>query len=272
MSKDKNVFKPKQQSTTPQPQFKKNTWNWRNLFRFLEKPQSGGIKELAIYWLKKIVFYFFASTISAVIILRFLPIWITPTMLDRKFEAIENGQESEIHYTWTPYEEISKEAALAVVASEDQKFPEHFGLDLPAMWNAFKYNLKGKKIRGASTISQQVAKNVFLWQDRSYIRKILEFYFTILIEIFWGKERILEVYLNVAEMGKMTFGVQATAERYFGKSAAQISRNEAARIASILPSPRKYSINTPGPYVQRRTNQITRQMRAVGGTAYLKGL
>jgi monofunctional glycosyltransferase len=268
----KNYFGPQRNAPQSQQAKKEAITGWKRFFKFLEKPQSGGLLVMAKYWFKKIAFYFFASTFTAVIILRFLPIWITPTMLDRKFEAITSGEESEIHYEWKSYEKISKEAALAVVASEDQKFPEHFGLDLPAMWNAFRYNLKGKKIRGASTISQQVAKNVFLWQDRSYIRKVLEFYFTILIEIFWGKERILEVYLNVAEMGKMTFGVEATAQRYFGKSAANINRTEAARIAAILPSPRRYSISAAGPYVQRRTNQVTRQMRALGGTAYLKGM
>jgi monofunctional glycosyltransferase len=257
----------------PKPTKTKSSWfAWRPNFRFLQKPQNASWKELGIFWLKKIAFYFFTSTFVMVILLRFIPILITPTMIVRKFEAIGEGDKTELYYDWKSYDKISKEAALAVVASEDQIYPDHFGLDFGSMWNAFSHNLKGKKIRGASTISQQVAKNVFLWQGRSYIRKILEVYFTMMIEIFWGKERILEVYLNVAEMGDMTFGAEATAQRYFGKHASELNRNEAARIASILPSPRRYSITKPGPYVQKRTNQVMRQMRALGGTAYLEHL
>jgi monofunctional glycosyltransferase len=224
-------------------------------------------------WVLKKLFrgtlYFFGISIVWVILLKFIPVWITPTMIDRKFTAVFNGKDSEIHSDWTPYEDISKEAALAVVASEDQLFPDHYGFDFDAMWGAFKHNWKGKRIKGASTISQQVAKNVFLWQGRSYIRKILEVYFTFLIEVIWGKERILEVYLNVAETGKMTFGVEAASQRFFGHSASNISRNEAARIAAVLPSPNRFSIANPSNYVQRRTNFIMRQMRGLGGRAYI---
>jgi monofunctional biosynthetic peptidoglycan transglycosylase len=193
-------------------------------------------------------------------------------MLSRKIEAIADGKDSEIYYDWTPYNKISREAPLAVVAAEDQLFPEHYGFDFKSMGNAFQRNMKGKKIRGASTISQQVAKNVFLWQTRSYIRKAIEVYFTALIELIWGKQRILEVYLNVAEMGSMTFGVEEASKRYFGKSANDLNREQAARIAAVLPSPIKWSISKPGPYVVRRTGQIARQMRALGGPAYLSGL
>ncbi len=222
--------------------------------------------------LKKIyrgMLYFFGISLVWVIVLKFVPVWITPTMIDRKFDAIADGKNSEIHSDWTPYEDISKEAALAVVASEDQLFPQHFGFDFDAMWGAFKHNWKGKRIKGASTISQQVAKNVFLWQGRSYIRKVLEVYFTFLIEVIWGKERILEVYLNVAETGKMTFGVEAASQRFYGHSANNISRSEAARIAAVLPSPNRFSIANPSSYVQRRTNFIVRQMRGLGGKAYI---
>ena len=182
------------------------------------------------------------------------------------------NKDSEIYYDWTSYDKISKEAPLAVVAAEDQLFPEHYGFDFKSMNLAYKRNLKGKKIRGASTISQQVAKNVFLWQTRSYIRKAIEVYFTVLIELIWGKQRILEVYLNVAEMGDMTFGVEEASKRYYGKAANNLTRDQAARIAAVLPSPRKWSISKPGPYVVRRTGQISRQMRALGGPAYLSGL
>jgi monofunctional biosynthetic peptidoglycan transglycosylase len=159
-----------------------------------------------------------------------------------------------------------------VVAAEDQLFPDHNGFDFEAMGNAFSKNLKGKKLRGASTLSQQVAKNVFLWQSRSYVRKVLEVYFTVLIELIWGKERILEVYLNVAEMGSMTFGIEEASTRYFNTSAKNLTRQQAARIASVLPSPIKWSAAKPGPYVNRRTANIARQMRALGGVAYINDL
>ena len=222
--------------------------------------------------IKRAILFFFVSTIVMTFVYKFVPVWITPTMIDRKIEAISEGSDSEIHSDWEPYENISKEAALAVVASEDQLFPVHHGFDFESMWGAFLHNFKGKRIKGASTISQQVAKNVFLWQGRSYVRKVLEVYFTVLIELIWGKERILEVYLNIAEMGKMTFGVEATALKYYGHSANSLSRSEAARIAAVLPSPNRFSIKNPSNYVVRRTNAIARQMRRLGGRSYIKGL
>lgn len=237
--------------------------------RFLVFRENSSIYRWVLKKIYRGMLYFFGISLVWVIVLKFVPVWITPTMIDRKFDAIADGKNSEIHSDWTPYEDISKEAALAVVASEDQLFPQHFGFDFDAMWGAFKHNWKGKRIKGASTISQQVAKNVFLWQGRSYIRKVLEVYFTFLIEVIWGKERILEVYLNVAETGKMTFGVEAASQRFYGHSASNISRSEAARIAAVLPSPNRFSIANPSSYVQRRTNFIVRQMRGLGGKAYI---
>ena len=218
----------------------------------------------------KTLLYGFITSIITVFVLKFVPVWVTPTMVDRKITALFEGRDSEIHSDWESYDNISKEVALAVVASEDQLFPEHNGFDFDAMYGAFRHNLRGKRIKGASTISQQVAKNVFLWQGRSYVRKVLEVYFTALIELIWGKERILEVYLNVAETGKMTFGVEAAALRFYGHRAGSLSRTEAARIAAVLPSPNRFSISNPSGYIQRRTNFITRQMRGLGGKAYLK--
>lgn len=236
------------------------------------KPRLANIWVRLKRTLIRFIIFFFASSIGAVILFKFVPIPFTFTMLSRKIEAIAVGENSKIYYDWTPYDKISKEAPLAVVAAEDQLFPEHYGFDFKSMNTAFNRNLKGKKIRGASTISQQVAKNVFLWQTRSYIRKAIEVYFTVLIELIWGKQRILEVYLNIAETGDMTFGVEEASKRYFGKSAINLSREQSARIASVLPNPRKWSIAKPGPYVVRRTGQIARQMRALGGPAYLSGL
>ncbi len=220
----------------------------------------------------KVIYYFLFLSVGSVVLFKFLPIPFTITMLDQKIDAISNGDNSKINYDWESYSNVSREMHLAVVAAEDQLFPEHIGFDIKSMKNAFNHNLKGKKVRGASTISQQVAKNVFLWQGRSYIRKGLEAYFTLLIEIIWGKQRILEVYVNVAEMGHNLFGAEAAAQKYFGKSSKALSRTEAAKLASILPSPRKWSVTNPGPYVSRRVPKIARQMRALGGTAYLNGM
>lgn len=220
----------------------------------------------------KSIIWFLGLSIFLVILLKFIPIWFTPIMLDRKIEAWIDGTDSEINYTWIPYSEISKEVALSVIASEDQFFPDHYGFDFKAMNKAFNGNLKGKRLKGASTLTQQVAKNVFLWENRSYIRKAFEAYFTLLIELIWGKERILEVYLNVAETGKMTFGFEEGSQKYFGHSAATMTRLEAAKIAAVLPNPKRFSVTNPTNYIQRRVNFINRQMRALGGKTYLNNL
>jgi monofunctional biosynthetic peptidoglycan transglycosylase len=218
----------------------------------------------------RIFILFFGISIVWVVILKFLPVWVTPYMLSCKLKAFRADENTEIHHDWEPYENISKEAALAVVASEDQNFPKHWGFDFDEIYDAMTEDRK--RARGASTISQQVAKNVFLWHGRSFIRKGLEAYFTILIEIVWGKERILEVYLNVAEMGKMTFGVEAASLRYYNKSAKHLTRAEAARIAAVLPNPIRFSIKNPSAYVMKRSGQISRQMRALGGQRYIADL
>ena len=256
------------------PRGGKNTFRTKNMKapEAAPKKQSSKWKSKLKYWAIKITLYFFGISIGLVILYKFVSVPVTSTMIARKMEAMADGRESEIHYDWVSYANISKEAPLAVVAAEDQLFPDHNGFDFEAMGNALSKNLKGKKLRGASTLSQQVAKNVFLWQSRSYIRKIFEVYFTVLIELIWGKERILEVYLNVAEMGSMTFGVEEASNRYFNTSAKNLTRQQAARIASVLPSPIKWSAAKPGPYVNRRTANSTRQMRALGGVAYINDL
>ena len=214
--------------------------------------------------------YFFVISVVWVFVLRFVPVWITPFMIFRKIEAFKADEETKIYSDWESYDNISKEAALAVVASEDQNFPHHWGFDFDEIYDAMTE--KRKRVRGASTISQQVAKNVFLWHGRSFIRKGLEAYFTILIEIIWDKERILEVYLNVAEMGKMTFGVEAASQRFYKKPAKDLTRYEAARIAAVLPNPVRFSIKNPSAYVNKRTNQIVRQMKYLGGRNYIADL
>jgi len=163
------------------------------------------------------------------------------------------------------FEEMSPNIRLAVMASEDQLFPDHNGFDIKSIKKALETNKKSKRVRGASTISQQVAKNVFLWQGRSWFRKGLEVYFTFMIELFWSKERILEMYLNVAEMGKGIFGVEAAARSYFKKSASKLTRTEAARIAACLPNPKKYKAEPASSYVARRASSILRQMNNLEG-------
>jgi monofunctional biosynthetic peptidoglycan transglycosylase len=230
-------------------------------------------------WLERVVRLFarlitllFLTSFGWVVLLKYLPVSFTPLMFSRKLEAMADDQNSRIYKNWTPYEDISKEAALAVVASEDQAFSSHWGFDFDEIQDAIKENQRRKRQRGASTISQQVAKNVFLWNGRSYVRKGLEVYFTFLIELIWGKERILEVYLNVAETGPLTFGVEAASRRYYGHSAKSLTRTEAARIAAVLPNPRLFSIKKPSAYTEKRTRQIARQMRYLGGRGYLKSL
>lgn len=215
---------------------------------------------------------FIALSLALVVLFKFIPPLYTPLMTARSLQALFSGDEAHIYYEWTPYDKISSEAAIAVVASEDQNFPNHAGFDWEGIRQAFKYNQKRKRTRGGSTISQQVAKNVFLWNNRSYVRKAVEAYFTVLIEVIWGKERILEVYLNVAEMGNQTFGVQAASRRYFGQSAHQLTRRQAATLAAVLPNPRRFSAQKPSSYIQKRASFISRQVRALGGPTYLKEL
>lgn len=226
-----------------------------------------------IYWVcVKVFLFLFLGSIGYVIVLKYAPVLVTPLMVSRWMDTLGTDESSKVYKKWRSYDEISKEVALAVVASEDQAFPTHWGFDFDEIQDAIKENQHRKRPRGASTISQQVAKNVFLWNGRSYLRKGLEVYFTVLIELIWGKKRILEVYLNVAETGPMTFGVEAASQRYYGHPAATLSRNEAARLAAVLPNPRLFSIKKPSNYIQRRTRQIARQMRYLGGQRYLRNL
>ena len=195
------------------------------------------------------------------LIFRFVPIPFTPLMIIRYFEM----EEGKIDKDWKSLDEIGKNMPLAVVTAEDQKFAEHFGFDMEAIEKAMKYNEKhkGKKVKGASTISQQTAKNVFLWPGRSWIRKGLEVYFTFVIEICWSKERIIEVYLNVIEMGPGVYGAEAAAQYYFNKSASDLTKKEAATIAAILPNPIRWSASRPTPYIIKKRNWIVRHMKYI---------
>ena len=186
--------------------------------------------------------------------------------------AQQSNEQEEFHRVQADLSDISRNLPLSIIASEDQRFMTHSGFSWEAMKKALEKNKTGKRIKGGSTISQQTAKNVFLWPGRTYVRKALEAWFTVVMETLWTKERILEVYLNVAEMGKMTFGVEAASLRYYNKSAKKLSRYESARIAAVLPNPVRFSIKNPSAYVNKRTNQIVRQMRYLGGQKYIADL
>ena len=194
-------------------------------------------------------------------------------MAARQLEAWGQGDLSfRVAYDWRDLDEISPHLPVAMVAAEDQNFANHHGFDLKAIEKARVHNAKGRKVRGASTISQQVAKNLFLWQGGGYFRKGIEAWYTLLIELMWPKARILEVYANVAEFGDGIYGAQAASRSYWKKDADKLSAADSARLAAVLPSPRRYSVSRPGPYVQRRANWIQRQSRQIGGTDYLETL
>jgi len=194
-------------------------------------------------------------------------------MIQRKIGLLFSGKKDKsIKYEWYNYDDISKNVSLAVVTAEDQNFPFHIGFDFEQINKAIKEKQKGKRLRGASTITQQVAKNLFLWEGKSFIRKGFEAYYTILIEFLWSKRRILEVYLNIAEMGNQIFGVGKASENYYKKPPSKLTRNQAALLAAILPNPIKYSVNKPTKYIMERQKWILRQMKALGGVAYLKNL
>ena len=220
-------------------------------------------------FLSRVIVWFAVSSVAGVLLFRVVPVWITPYIAAEKIRALErDGEDSGLRKKWVSYDKISEQMVLAVIASEDQNFLNHSGFDFVELKKAL--DSKKKRKRGASTITQQVAKNVFLWHGRSYLRKGLEAWFTILIELFWSKERILEVYLNVAETGNLTFGVEAAAQRYFKIPASRLSRAQAARIAAVLPNPKVYRADNPGPYVRKRSAWIERQMRNLGGVSHLK--
>lgn len=207
------------------------------------------------------ILLFFAVSIASTIVFRFLPVPITPLVLQRVIEqGMDGDRKVRFSKDWVPIEAISKNLQLAVVCSEDQNFLKHFGFDMEAIKKAMSHNKKSKKTRGASTISQQTAKNVFLLPIRSYVRKGLEVYFTFLIEVFWSKERILEVYLNVIEFGDGIYGAEAAATYFFNKEAKDLTASEAAILAAVLPNPLKYKANAPGKYLQKRKKWILRQM------------
>lgn len=210
---------------------------------------------------------------GAVLAWRWMDPATTSFILQRKVsELIAGGDARSVAHRWVDWDAISPYAGIAVIASEDQRFSEHWGFDLDSIQDAIEERQSGGRVRGASTITQQVAKNLFLWPGRSWVRKGLEAYFTVLIEMFWPKRRILEVYLNIAQFGDRTFGVAAASRQFFGKRASALSAREAALLAAVLPNPVRLRADDPSPYVIERAGWIQRQMQSLGGPGSLRGI
>jgi monofunctional glycosyltransferase len=216
--------------------------------------------------------WFAAASVVLVLIFRWVPPPFTALMVERKIESWFDGQPIDLQRDWEPWEKISDDLKVAVIAGEDQKFAEHWGFDIDAIRAALAHNELGGSIRGASTLSQQVSKNLFLWSGRSYLRKGLEAWFTGLIEVLWSKQRILEVYVNSVEWDDGVFGAQAAAQHHFHINASQLSMQQASYLAAVLPNPREWSASHPTSYVSRRAGWIRQQMRQLGGDEYLVGI
>lgn len=210
--------------------------------------------------LRKLIVLFFASTLLAVVVYRFVPVVFTPLMVIRTVEQIFSGEKITCHHDWESSKHISNNLKRSVIASEDQLFFQHWGFDTKQIQKAIHQNQYRKKPRGASTISQQTAKNVFLWPRSSWYRKGLEVYFTVLIEVFWSKDRILEVYLNSMETGKGIYGAESVAKYHFNTTAEKLTKRQAALIAATLPNPRRFNSSHPSQYIISRQGQILRQM------------
>lgn len=210
---------------------------------------------------------------GAVLAWRWMDPATTSFILQRKVsEVIAGGDARDIEHRWVDWHVISAHMGVAVIASEDQRFSDHWGFDLDSIQDAIEERQSGGRVRGASTITQQVAKNLFLWSGRSWLRKGLEAYVTVLIEMFWPKQRILEVYLNVAQFGDKTFGVGAASRRFFGKHASELDADEAALLAAVLPNPVSMHVDNPSAYVRQRARWIRRQMQRLGGPGHVRGI
>lgn len=224
-------------------------------------------------WIKRIIFFGILASVLSVLLFKFVMVPFTPLMISRAVGHLIDGQTPKLKKNWVSLDEMSKEMPLAAVCAEDGNFLHHHGFDFEAMEKAWKYNNKHgdkKPIKGGSTISQQVAKNVFLWQGRTYLRKGLEVYFTFLIELFWSKHRIMEVYLNVIEMGDGIYGAEAAAQTYYNKSCKKLSRGESALIVVCFPNPRKLSPLTPSKRLYKKQQKIVRLMNYTGKIDWTK--
>lgn len=220
-------------------------------------------------WLRRIVIALVIASLSLtvlpVLVFSVVPTWTSSFMLRYQAERMSSERKlPALQHDWVSWDEIAPAAKLAVIAAEDQKFPEHFGFDLDAITKAMEYNRNSRRTRGASTLTQQVAKNLFLWPGRSWVRKGLEVGYTLLIETLWSKRRVLEVYLNIAEFGRGVYGVEAAAQKFFGKPATKLTAHEAALLAAVLPSPARLRVDAPSTYVQNRAAWIRGQMNGLG--------
>lgn len=235
--------------------------------------QSRSFGKRLLRWLGLLIVGGLVFSIGSVLLMR----WVDPVtsafmMRDRTVALFTGDKNYRFAHQWVDWEKISANVKVAVIASEDQKFPEHWGFDFKSMEKAWAGNHRGRKVRGGSTISQQVAKNLFLWPGQSYVRKGIEAYFTVLIEMSWPKQRILEVYLNSAEFGRGVFGVEAASRRYFGKPAARLNVQEGALLAAVLPAPKRLLVNKPSGFVRARQAWISRQAARLGGSSILRNL
>ena len=237
------------------------------------RAQGGSIAGRLLKWFALAVFAWLLLTTVSVLLLRWVRPLTSAFMLEARIESLAAGDSSyRTDFEWAALEQISAHAAIAVIASEDQQFPFHAGFDFNSIREAVRASEQGKRLRGASTISQQVAKNLFLWPQHSFVRKGLEAYFTVLIEALWPKERILEMYLNVAQFGNGIYGVQAAAQHFWHKPARRLSSSEAALLAAVLPNPLRLRVDRPSRYVLARRDWILGQMRGLGGPGYLRAL
>nr|WP_267902534.1 monofunctional biosynthetic peptidoglycan transglycosylase [Lysobacter profundi] len=231
----------------------------------MTKRRGGSRRRRWLRWVLMALLACVGLSVLQVLVLRVVDPPFSAFMVQRQLSAWAKGDwNSGFAYDWRDLDAIAPSLPLAVVAAEDQNFPTHNGFDFKAIEKARASNARGHKVRGASTISQQVAKNLFLWSGRSWVRKGIEVWYTVLIEAFWPKHRILEMYVNIAEFGDGVYGAQAAARRFFRVDASHLTPAQSARLAAVLPSPRRYDARRPGPYVQRRSNGIQRQMRHLG--------
>lgn len=255
MAKKIKKITPKKSTTTRKPKkFGKNKFfTWYNFLKLFS-----------------IIFvYMFVTSLSAVFFYKWVDPPFTYLMAKRQISAWVNRQKTAVKYEFVSDKKISNYLKLAVIAAEDQKFLTHNGFDFVSIAKTMEINKTSKLVKGASTITQQVAKNVFLWDSRNFVRKGLEVYFSFLIELIWGKKRILEVYLNIAEMAPMTFGAEQASRRYFNKSAKKLSPDQAASLAAVLPNPIKYSVSNPSKYLLKRKLWILQQMNNLGGPNFI---
>jgi len=235
----------------------------------MNKITRKGLLRTPLLWLKRAVILLLCLWVAGILLFSFLPVPFSAVMVERQISAWLTGDFGYVaHSDWVPMSEISSPMALAVMAAEDQKFPTHWGFDVNAIQSVLDKD--GGKMRGASTLSQQTAKNLFLWDGRSWVRKGLEAGLTVGIETVWTKRRILTVYLNIAEFGDGVFGVEQAAQHFFHKPASRLTASQAALLAAVLPNPHLFKVNAPSAYVIRRQQWILRQMSQLGGESFLQ--